>query len=561
MSSMNRTSASGRKALWIGLVALSLLLLIAGVLIGRYELLPVTRAITALKTLKKDVTVKVIGEDRYVRQELDKHYHAPTPVTAEAARSIDSSKLPLTLTKFPLAETGVFASSDDLVGGSLAIVEGSLLAMDKLGNFFVFKDERLQKLDLGRFPNGAAQSLLSSGEPLRMSALKALYFTYDPAHATIFASLQRFNAATGHARFAIASLPIDPKTLQRSGDWVTVFESEDIPDDVSFRGATGGRMIVAGDKLFFSVGDYNFGLVPEGQFGLVAQDKASAFGKIYEHDLNTHKTRVKSIGHRNPQGMVYTSSGRLIDAEHGPEGGDELNIVVDGNNYGWPYKTFGTDYGTFGWPIKFKPPAATFTPPMYSWVPSIAVSPLVQVSGFHDQWDGDLLAGSLKTQSLFRIRMIDDRVVFCEPIWVGHRIRDIVALPHRLVLMTDDPALVFVDVDEQRLKDNTKKQKNVEFSPVLAKCLGCHHFGDTNPSHVAPTLANIVNKPIGSDSYANYSEALKKKGGNWSEEQLARFLANPNAFAPGSAMPNPGLAEGQIREVISALGTRPKPQQ
>jgi glucose/arabinose dehydrogenase len=54
---------------------------------------------------------------------------------------------------------------------------------------------------------------------------------------------------------------------------------------------------------------------------------------------------------------------------------------------------------------------------------------LIEIDGFNEAWDGDLLVGSLKAQSLFRLRMVDDRVVFAEPIWIGHRIRDIVQLP------------------------------------------------------------------------------------------------------------------------------------
>lgn len=546
-----------KPARWLAVTTGMLLLMVLGILIGRYELLPVSRAIAAAKVAKKQLTVMVVGEEPYVRKELAAHYRPVALHGQEAPRSLDSSRLPLLLSRFPLAETGVFASSDELVGGALALIEGRVVVMDKLGNFFVVRDDKLERLDFGRFPNGASESILKTAEPLSITALRALYVAYDPARGLVFATSQKFHAASGHSRFTVSSLAIDRQTLARRGEWTTLFESEDIPDEVSFRGATGGRLVVAGDRLFFSVGDYNFGLVPEGQFGLVAQDPKSAFGKIYEHDIDTRKTRIKSIGHRNPQGMAYTTDGRLFDTEHGPEGGDELNLVVDGGNYGWPYRTFGTDYGTFDWPIKFKQPAnATFTPPAYSWVPSIGVSPLVQLVDFHAQWNGDLLAGSLKTQSLFRLRLIDNRVVYCEPIWVGHRVRDILVLPKRLVLMTDDPALIFVDVDEPRLADNTKKQKLVEFAPALAKCLACHHFGETNPSHTAPTLANIIGKPIASDSFGRYSDALRKKGGMWSEADLSRFLANPNAFAPGSAMPNLGLSSDQIKEVVTALGTR-----
>jgi cytochrome c2 len=426
-----------------------------------------------------------------------------------------------------------------------------------LGNIFHFDDGALRKLDYGIFPNGIRESILQRGQSLPLAALRALYIAYDPARSTLYVSLQRFNAGSKRVRFNVSALPIDGSTLARKGDWRTVFESEDIPDEASFRGATGGRMVVAGDRLFFSVGDYNFGQVPEKPFEFVAQSRESAFGKNYEHELRTGKTRVKSIGHRNPQGLAVTAEGKLLDAEQGPEGGDELNVVVDGKNYGWPYRTHGTHYGTFTWPIKLRPPAVEFTEPLYAWVPSVAISPLIQVDGFHEHWKGDLLAGSLKAQSLFRMRMVDDRIVFFEQMWIGHRIRDIVELPGKLVLMTDDPALVVVTVDEERLRANSKLQKHVEFIPALAKCVNCHHFGPTNPSHMAPSLANVMSRRIASDTFERYSDALKNKPGAWDKNSLARFIADPNGFAPGSTMPGLGLSKKEIEEVVTALA-RPR---
>lgn len=534
----------------------SVALLILGALIGRYELLPIAPVANIVKSIMKDIRVFIAGEDRFVQKTLDKHYHKNSQPSAPTARILDTSRLPLQLTTVSLANTGQFAASEELVGGSLTRVESSLFIMDKLGNIFNFKNNVMHRMDYGVFPNGAGASIRNSVEPLMLVATKALYIAYDSARGTLYASLQKFNESSRHARFNISAISIDRDTLEKKSDWRTVFETEDIPNDASFRGATGGKLIVAGNYLYFTIGDYNFGQVPEKEFELVAQSAASSFGKIYEHDLTTRKTRVKSIGHRNPQGLVFTKDGKLIDAEHGPEGGDELNIVVDGKNYGWPYRTYGTDYGTFNWPIKFKAPGVDFVEPLFSWVPSAAISPVIQISQFSDRWNGDLLVGSLKAQTLFRLKMANDRVILSEPIWVGHRIRDIVEMPDQIVLMTDDPALVFVSVDERRLKENSKLQKNVEFIPALAKCLNCHHFGETNPSHLAPTLANIMNKRIASDSFQRYSVSLTKKGGNWDEESLTKFIRNPNEFAPGSGMPALGLSEPQIKEVVSALGTR-----
>ena len=121
-----------------------------------------------------------------------------------------------------------------------------------------------------------------------------------------------------------------------------------------------------------------------------------------------------------------------------------------------------------------------------------------------------------------------------------------------IVLMTDDPAIVFVTVDDLRLR-RSHKGAIVDVDPALAKCMSCHHFGPTNPSHSAPTLTGIYDKQIASDDYMRYSDALKRHKGKWNESNLENFLADPSGFIPGSTMPNLGLSDAEIGEVISKL--------
>lgn len=509
---------------------------------------------------RKQAALLVKGEDAYVRDELDRNYRRQDAPTPAAPRELDTSRLPLTMEVLPLTAKDGFAASDDLVRGALAVVDGQVLAMDKLGNVFRLEERTLRRLDHGRFPSGIERYLVDTPRTLPRTAIRTLYLGYDAARRMLLVSHQRFVPQSRHVRFTISALPIDPTTGSRTGEWRILFESEDIPDASSFRGATGGKMVVSGDTLYFSIGDYNFGQVPQDAAALVAQDARSSFGKIHELDLATGRHKVRSIGHRNPQGLVLTRRGQLIDAEHGPEGGDELNLVRPGDNHGWPYRTYGTDYGTFNWPLKDPSATPRYTGPMYAWVPSAAISPVVEVADFDAAWDGDLLVGSLKAQTLYRLKLVDDRVVFAEPIWIGHRIRDIVIAQGRIVLMTDDPALVFLRIDAPRLAANTKLQKHVEFTPVLAGCLNCHHFGPTNPTHAAPSLGGIVGRRIAADGFERYSEALRRRQGQWDEASLARFIADPQAFAPGTSMPRPALTPQQVSEVVAALGRRaPEP--
>jgi cytochrome c2 len=507
------------------------------------------------------IAVLVQGEDRYAEAQLESNYRKHDGPAPGSLRALDTSRLPLTMELIPLSGQGVFAASEELVRGALTSVGAEVFAMDKFGNIFRVDGRSLRKLDYGTFPNAIERYIVDPPRSLPRTAIRTLYLAHDPVRSRLLVSHQRYVPQSRHVRFTISALPIDPASAARAGEWTTLYETEDIPDSSSFRGATGGKLVVSGDVLYFSVGDYNFGQVPQNDAALVAQNPQSSFGKIYELDLTSGRHRVKSVGHRNPQGLVLTRSGRLMNTEHGPEGGDELNIVRDGANFGWPYRTYGTDYGTFNWPLLDKRPQGQtqYVDPTYSWVPSAAISPAIEVVGFNEAWNGDLLVGSLKAQSLFRLRMVDDRVVFSEPIWVGHRIRDIVQLPDRIVLMTDDPALVVLRVDEARLKENSKLQKHVEFSPALATCLNCHHFGPTNPSHLAPSLGNVLGRKIGSDSFDRYSDALRKLDGTWDEATLTRFLSDPNGFAPGTSMPKLGLTPQQVADVVAALGRRPPP--
>jgi glucose/arabinose dehydrogenase len=174
------------------------------------------------------------------------------------------------------------------------------------------------------------------------------------------------------------------------------------------------------------------------------------FGKILKIDLRTKIKSIVSIGHRNPQGLTATLSGAIYATEHGPRGGDELNAIVAGKNYGWPVTTLGTHYTTYDWPNRSEEaPDQGFEPPVFAWLPSIGVSNLMEVSNFDPAWDGDLLVTSLKAQSIYRLRRDGGgRVVYSEPILLNHRLRDIAALPDgTVVLWTDDARLLFLNVD------------------------------------------------------------------------------------------------------------------
>jgi glucose/arabinose dehydrogenase len=150
-----------------------------------------------------------------------------------------------------------------------------------------------------------------------------------------------------------------------------------------------------------------------------------------------------SYGHRNVQGAaLHPVSGRLWTHEHGPQGGDELNVTLAGRNHGWPAITFGREYGS-GAPIGEGTARADVQAPLLQWTPSIGPSGMafVDARGF-PAWAGNLLVGGLARPGLYRLELDGERVVRQERMLQepGQRIRDVRTGPDGLVyLLTDSP--------------------------------------------------------------------------------------------------------------------------
>ena len=149
-----------------------------------------------------------------------------------------------------------------------------------------------------------------------------------------------------------------------------------------------------------------------------------------------------TLGNRNMQGAtLHPKTGELWTHEHGPQGGDEVNVMRSGLNYGWPVITYGVNYG-FGTRIGEGQTKPGMVQPLHLWVPSIAPSGMAFVSGSRfPQWEGDLLVGALRDQMLVRLVLDGEKVVREERLLKGlvGRIRDVRMGPDGLVyLLTDD---------------------------------------------------------------------------------------------------------------------------
>ena len=189
------------------------------------------------------------------------------------------------------------------------------------------------------------------------------------------------------------------------------------------------------------------------QYREKAQDLTSMLGSVIRIDANGDVPAdnpfvgrddalpaIWSYGHRNPQGLVVDAgSGAVYATEHGPRGGDELNRLAPGNNYGWPLATHGVDYtGAAISPYTEYPGTVQ---PLTHWTPSLAPSGLALCRGcLWPGWEGDLFAGMLKGAQVQRVRLKADGTVEREALFeeLGERIRDVRFGPDgALYLVTD----------------------------------------------------------------------------------------------------------------------------
>ena len=384
-------------------------------------------------------------------------------------------------------------------------------------------------------------------------------------------------------RNAVARLPLAEGTVSLQGlraapeDWTVIARTEPcLPLKKAFRAMeghmSGGRMTrLDARHIAMTSGDFHWDGVyapmnpVPGSAVPLAQDPAAEYGKVLVIDVVSGSKRTLSAGNRNMQGIATTRDGRLWTVEHGPRGGDELNLQRQGANFGWPRVTLGTQYSRMPWPDAVPYGRHNgYDPPAFAWLPSAAVSGLTRLEGFNPAWDGDLLAASLNGLSLFRIRTQGDRALYAERIPIGQRIRQVHQhTDGQVVLWTDAYQLIFLKARSANLAYDHAFGR-VDQAPLdaagkaalrmhLTACLECHSL-QYGAHDKAPSLAGVWGRRIGSTGFAATSTALRQRGGQWGADTLDAFLARPAAFVPGTSMPDPGLQDPAVRgELVKIL--------
>ena len=189
---------------------------------------------------------------------------------------------------------------------------------------------------------------------------------------------------------------------------------------------------------YVTIGDLGYGLIN-------IRSKRGDLGSVFKISA-TSVTKI-SQGHRNAQGIVLYKKQYLLVSEHGPRGGDELNLIKPGQDYGWPFVTYGQPYGENDYvrPSKVMTHVGYREPLMY-WVPSIAPTGLVELPSTPEwgEWAGQLAMGTLAEKSLVLIALDKNLVVIkSEIIFIGERMRDLdIDSSGRLVITTDSGKLL-----------------------------------------------------------------------------------------------------------------------
>jgi glucose/arabinose dehydrogenase/cytochrome c5 len=224
-----------------------------------------------------------------------------------------------------------------------------------------------------------------------------------------------------------------------------------------------------------------------------AQDPRHLHGKIIRIDIQGRAPadnpfvadgrtddRIYALGVRNTQGLVLDgATGKLYETEHGPMGGDEVNVIEAGRNYGWPMITYGANYTTEKIGVGTALPG--LEQPLFYYLPSIAISPVTIYRGaMFPEWEGDLLVGALKGAHVSKLDIVDGRVISAQTILdeAGGRIRDLkVAADGSIYILVQNGGKLLRlhrDPDREGLESPGQRRGVTVYQQV---CRSCHSSG------------------------------------------------------------------------------------
>jgi len=217
--------------------------------------------------------------------------------------------------------------------------------------------------------------------------------------------------------------------LSKSKDW---FTSKPCVPVSAVQHAAGRLEVIDKTSAYLTIGDLGFKKIGN-------KSARGDLGSVFK--VSANKIEKISSGHRNQQGIVLIGKD-LYTSEHGPRGGDELNLIKKGVDYGWPIVTYGDRYSFFDYVKPSRPGTHEgFEKPLYYWVPSVAPTELIQLptSSNWGGWSEQLVMGTLAEQVLIFIQLLDkQKVGTVVSVDVGQRIRDLEVTSTGSILATTD---------------------------------------------------------------------------------------------------------------------------
>lgn len=249
--------------------------------------------------------------------------------------------------------------------------------------------------------------------------------------ARLLISYPRLNASRSCVEIAVDELALD-RNRDKARFIAQWFVSKPCVPVSAVQHTAGRFEVIDKNSVYLTVGDLGFTRIGD-------RKKRGDLGSVFK--LTARTAQKISQGHRNPQGIVLYNNDTLMVSEHGPRGGDELNIVKKGNDYGWPFVTYGQPYGAGDYVKPTKTGTHEgFVKPITYWVPSIAPTELVQLpnQGWGD-WNSALVLGTLREEVLVFIALNQKlEVTSTQQIDVGQRVRDLDVLSDGSLIMSTD---------------------------------------------------------------------------------------------------------------------------
>lgn len=515
------------------------------------------------------------------------------PPTAQSASVVPTALQRLLVKRVALPN----ADQEFSGGGSLATAGDLLYVLNRDGDVQVFDVRRPAALATAvPAPPINVDDLMRSRVRYEISLY---WFRVDGAFAEVVDDSTQVLYAT-HNRFDVDrecfTFNLSRSTLTRRGDSVVVREPWRTILTTSpcmalqgregngrhpFSGhISGGRMLsLDGDHLLVTIGDFNF----DGYLRPAwSSDRSNLYGKYVVVHKRTGAAEIFAVGARNNMGIFRDDDGIIWSTESGPQGGDELNIIERGADYGWPTSTYGIGYESTPWDPSMEAPGRheRARQPSFAWIPSIVPTAILRLARDTDRfsaWGGDLLLGTLRDQSLHRLRVNGEgAVVYDERIWLGERIRDLVRLSTgELALLTDASGQLLIIADggpeyERQSEVTVQALAALDRFDALAdpdavaagtvvdgeglflqKCASCHAIDGRIIT--GPALDGVLQRVIGSRPGYSYSASLASDGRPWTTPLMQRYLLTPEVDFPNTRMQKIALTAAQADSVIAYL--------